>query len=193
MTPVAPSPIAPPLQAQSPSDFADPVEACLTRTAAALGDARIASQQELFRALDVARRSHLEGMPADLLETVLRGRGHEEEHFGGAIRQVAGKLAASMDTPVPLIPFAGKLIAPSAFYDSFTSLHQTARSLLAPVIFAEDTDSIGVASINPVAAIIMGEIVQQTVFRRFGIRPFVTLARLDYESWTFLNRRHFGL
>jgi hypothetical protein len=31
------------------------------------------------------------------------------------------------------------------------------------------------------------------VFRRFGIRPFVTIARLDYESWTFLSRKHFEL
>jgi len=30
-------------------------------------------------------------------------------------------------------------------------------------------------------------------FKRLGIRPFVTTARLEYESWTFLTRKHFEL
>ena len=93
----------------------------------------------------------------------------------------------------PLVPFAGKLIAPSAFYDSFDQLHRLARVLLSPVIYAEDTDSIGTASANPVAAAILSEEIQSVVFKRFGIRPFVTVARLDYESWTFLTRKHFEL
>jgi hypothetical protein len=61
------------------------------------------------------------------------------------------------------------------------------------VIYAEDTDAIGTASINPFAAAILAEEIQSTVFKRFGIRPFVTIARLDYESWTFLTRKHFEL
>jgi len=64
---------------------------------------------------------------------------------------------------------------------------------LTPVIFAEDTDSIGVASANPIAAALLASAIQEVVFRRFGIRPFLTVARLDYESWTFLTRKHFGL
>lgn len=193
MTPVSVSPLESTLHELSAGDLGEIVETCLTRTSAALADARLASQHELFHALDIARRSHAEDAPVDLLETVVRGRGHQEEHFGSAILKAAAQLADSLTPAVPLIPFGGKLIAPSAFYESFAALHRTARALLAPVIFVEDTDAVGVASVNPVAAAIMGGIIQQTVFRRFGIRPFVTVVRLDYESWTFLSRRHFGL
>ena len=61
------------------------------------------------------------------------------------------------------------------------------------MIYAEDTDAIGTASVNPVASAILAEEIRTTVFKRFGIRPFVTIARLDYESWTFLTRKHFEL
>jgi hypothetical protein len=93
----------------------------------------------------------------------------------------------------PMVPFAGKLIAPSAFYESFDQLHKSARALLSPIIYAEDTDSIGTGALNPVAARIMAEEILATVDRRFGIKPFVTAVRMDYESWSFLSRKHFGL
>ncbi len=48
-------------------------------------------------------------------------------------------------------------------------------------------------ALNPVAAHIMGGNILSAVNRRFAIRPFVTVVRLDYESWSFLCRKHFGL
>ena len=131
--------------------------------------------------------------PLDLLEAVAKVQGHQEEFMGGIVRTLGDRLAAILNPSPPLIPFAGKLIAPSAFYESFDHLHKIARVLLSPVIYAEDTDAIGTASANPVAAMIMAEEIRTTVFKRFGIRPFVTAARLDYESWTFLSRKHFEL
>ena len=61
------------------------------------------------------------------------------------------------------------------------------------MIFAEDTDAVGTASINPVASMILADEIRAAVFKRFGIRPFLTVARLDYESWSFLTRKHFEL
>ena len=65
--------------------------------------------------------------------------------------------------------------------------------LLSPVVFAEDTDAIGTASANPIASAILADEIRAQVFKRFGIRPFITIARLEYESWTFLTRKHFEL
>ena len=39
----------------------------------------------------------------------------------------------------------------------------------------------------------MGGRILAAVNRRFAIRPFVTVVRLDYESWSFLCRKHYGL
>lgn len=181
---------SPPARAGDIWDFA---EECLQRTAAALQECRAATPAEISQAIGMARESHAEGKPAELLELLVRSKGIGEEHMGPAILDLGNKVAATLSPYAPLIPFAGKLIAPSAFYDSFDQLHRTARALLSPVIYAEDSDSIGTASANPIASAILAEEIRTTVFKRFGIRPFVTIARLDYESWTFLSRKHFEL
>jgi hypothetical protein len=174
-------------------DIRDFAEECLLRTADALHEARAAGAAEINQAIAAARESHAQDKPADLLEVLARIQGHDEEHLSPAILELGNKVAQTFSPYAPLVPFAGKLIAPSAFYDSFEQMHKLARVLLTPVIYAEDTDAIGTASANPVAAAILAGEIASSVFKRFGIRPFVTIARLDYESWTFLTRKHFEL
>ena len=186
--------IPPPEFAQvTHGDIWDFAETCMAQTQTALLEARAATPVELSHAIATARESHALHKPADLLEVVARIQGNGEEHLSRAILDLGNKVAATLSLFQPLVPFAGKLIAPSAFYDSFDQIHKIARVLLSPVIFAEDTDAIGTASANPVASAILAEEIRTTVFKRFGIRPFVTTVRLDYESWTFLARKHFEL
>ncbi|MEO7099679.1 MAG: hypothetical protein ABI162_09985 [Luteolibacter sp.] len=175
------------------ADIWDFAEECLQRTAGALHECRAATPAEISQGISNARECHAVGKPADLLEVLARIQGHGEEHIGRAILELGDKVAQTQTPYAPLIPFGGKLIAPSAFYDSFDQIHLIARALLSPVIFAEDTDAIGTASANPIAAAILADEIRSSVFKRFGIRPFVTTARLDYESWTFLTRKHFEL
>lgn len=172
-------------------DIWDFAETCLQATAEALHEARAGSPVEISKAISIARESHARQKPADLLEELARVQGHGEEHMSAAILDLGTKVAATMTPRTPLVPFAGKLIAPSAFYDSFYTIHRIARILFSPVIYAEDTDAIGTASVNPIASSLLAEEIRASVFKRFGIRPFVTIARLDYESWTFLTRKHF--
>lgn len=171
-------------------DFA---ELCLQRSAGALHEARAATPAEMSQAINAAREMHAEGRPCDILEVLARIQGHGEEHLGPAVLELGDKVSATLTPQAPFVPFAGRLIAPSAFYESFDQIHKLARVLLSPVIYAEDTDAIGTASINPVASALLADEIRSSVFKRFGIRPFVTVARLDYESWTFLTRKHFEL
>jgi hypothetical protein len=168
-------------------------ETCLQQTAEALHQTRAGTPAEISQAIAATRENHAQQIPSDLLEMMARILGHDEEHIGPAILELGDKIAATLNPFAPLIPFGGKLMAPSAFYESFDHIHKVARVLLSPVIYAEDTDAIGTASTNPVAAAILAEEIRTTVFKRFGIRPFVTVARLDYESRTFLTRKHFEL
>lgn len=185
----------PPPVPQHPSD-GDPwdyAELCLEQTAAALHEARAATPTELNQAIGSARQFHADNKPADLIEVLARVQGHDEENISAVISELANRVSATLTPAPPIIPFAGKLIAPSAFYDSFDRIHEIARVLLSPVIYAEDTDAIGTASINPVASLILADEIRIAVFKRFGIRPFLSIARLDYESWSFLTRKHFEL
>ncbi len=175
------------------TDLWDLAEICLQRTAEALHEVRAATPLEISQAVATVREAHAEERPCDLLEELARVQGHGEEHLSAPILELGDKIVSALSPYAPLIPFAGKLIAPSAFYDSFDQIHRVARVLLSPVVYAEDTDSIGTASVNPFASAILADEIRNAVFKRVGIRPFVTIARLDYESWTFLTRKHFEL
>ena len=168
-------------------------ETCLQQTAEALRQARAATPAEISQAISAIREDHSQGIPSDLLEGLARVQGHKEEHISHAIHGLGEKVSATLTLPVPLIPFAAKLMAPSAIYESFDRIHKIARVLLSPVIYAEDTDAIGTASVNPFASNILADEIRTQTFKRLGIRPFVTTARLEYESWTFLTRKHFEL
>lgn len=166
---------------------------CVSRTAEAIRASGAATDAQLAAAITAVERGITSGQPIELLEWVARAQGHDEEHLGPVIGSLSEAVASTMSPSPALIPFAGKLIGPSAFYESFDQLHKLARLLLSPIIFAEDTDAIGTASINPIASQILSEEILKTVDRRFGIKPFMTVARMDYESWSFLSRKHFGL
>jgi hypothetical protein len=166
---------------------------CVSKTAQALRLAGAATEEQIDAALTSVARGVATGQPIELLEWVARAQGYDEEHIGPVVGSLSEAVAMTMSPSPSLIPFAGKLIGPSAFYESFDQLHKLARLLLSPIIFAEDTDAIGTASVNPIAAQILSEEILKTVDRRFGIKPFMTVARMDYESWTFLSRKHFGL
>ena len=191
--PAIPAPPPPAMPGKGDPQNRDYVEECLSRTAQALHETRAASDAEIHKAITAVRQAHAEGRPADILEEIARIQGHDEERIGPVILDLGNKMSLTLTPYAPHVPFAGKLIAPSAFYDSFDQIHKLARMLLSPVVYAEDTDAIGTASINPFAAAILSEEIESAVFKRFGIRPFVTIARLDYESWAFLTRKHFEL
>jgi hypothetical protein len=174
-------------------DIWDFAEICLERTAEALHQVRAGTPAEISQAISNIREDHAREAPADLIESLARVQGHDEEHISLAILELGNKVATTLSITAPLIPFGGKLIAPSAFYESFDRVHKIARVLLSPVVYAEDTDAIGTASVNPIASAILAEEIGRQVYKRFGIRPFVTIARLEYESWTFLTRKHFEL
>ncbi|MFT3992172.1 MAG: hypothetical protein QM680_12260 [Luteolibacter sp.] len=187
-----PSPV-PVSDAALPSTLGPMLESCYQRTAAALFEVRAGSQKELSDAILMARDANRHSRPADVIELLARIRNTEDDQLVSSIRELSEQAAACATPYQPSVPFAGKLITPGAFYDAFPTLKTAAKYLKTPVIYAEDTDSIGLASINPVATQILAETLTTTVYERTGIRPFLTLVRVDHDVWTALNRKHFEL
>lgn len=166
---------------------------CLEKTIRAYTASGLATTDEIEKLKVRYAQKISDDQPADLVEILARLQGTEEERMGIEVARISHGIASVINPSPPLIPFAGKLIAPSAFYEAYTQLHELSKALLSPVIFAEDTDAIGTGGLNPVASLIMAERILQAVNRRFAIQPFVTAVRLDYESWNFLGRKHYGL
>ena len=169
------------------------VARCLEGTVDALRRTGAANDHELVAAFRMIEEDATAAKPIEFLVAVARIQGTDEEHMGPAIARLSTQIASTMAPAPQPIPFVGKLIAPSSFYENFQSILAMARAIMTPVIFAEDTDAIGVGSINPIATQLLAEEIRVTVDRRFGIKPFLTVARIDYESWAFLIRKHFGL
>jgi len=164
---------------------------CIERTASALLESEGATADEIELAIQQCETALDQGKRFELLELVARIQGHDEEFMGEAIYKLSECVANTVVNPPVLITFAAKLIVPGAFYAKFPDLFKTCGEMLCPVIFAEDSDAIGTASINPIAAMMMAERIGHRVKARLGIRPFLTTARMDYESWCFLTRKHF--
>ncbi|NJR43656.1 MAG: hypothetical protein HC767_14420 [Akkermansiaceae bacterium] len=178
----------PPVSPDSIWDFA---EACLIRTAEILHESQAVPDSEISHGIGVAREAHTAKQPAELLEVICRKKGHEGENLSKAILELGHVVASYVSPYAPNVPFGGKLILPAAFYDKYPVLQKLASALRSPVIFAEDTDAIGTASVNPVATEILAEQIRQQMLALTGIQPFVTIARLDYDSWNFILRKHF--
>jgi len=189
--------LSPPVEATpqvlSHSNIGELVEACIGQTAEALAQTRAACQGDVLDAVETVRKAHAQGRPQDLMAAVALLQGQDEPDLGALVEALGNRVASTLNPSPHLIPFAGRLIAPSGFYESFEQIHKLARALLVPVIFAEEAGSIGVGSVNPIAGAILAWKIQELVARRFDIRPFVTVTRLDYESWTYLTHRHFEL
>jgi hypothetical protein len=166
---------------------------CLGQTLAALARVGLADQPTLELIYAECLEKIKFGQPEDPLVALARLRGTDEEFMGPVIQRFSAALAMGMSPAPPLLPFAHRLIAPNSFYELFPTLVELGKQLLVPVVFAEDTDAIGVASINPFAAEFFSREIISTVHKRFSVRPFVTVVRTDYEGWSFLVRKHYML
>jgi hypothetical protein len=167
------------------------VEECLERTATILLHCGAATKDDLMQAIAKTREANSQGRPTDLLETLARHLNCPEPEIAQAIHAYAEQVATAVVPSPPLISFAARYIAPAAFYENFPELRQLGHALLSPIIYAEDSDAIGTAALNPVAASIMSEEIMAVVARRYEIRPFVTTVMLDYNSWNEIVRKHF--
>ena len=171
----------------------DIADECALKSAVLLHEIQCATEDQLQQTLEIVRESHASGTPHEFLEALARVQGYAEEHLGAAILDLSYRMALAIHPHAPLIPFAGKLIVPNSFYDIYGPIRVLAKILLCPVLFAEDTDSAGVSSINPIAANILAENIVKAVHRRVGIRTFVSVSRMEYETWLLLTRKHFEL
>lgn len=173
---------------------ADLSEACTRHTAAALRESEAATPEEIEAAEILCNQAHHSGRSQDLIELIAiarAGAGADVEQVAAIVLEIAEAAASTLATPPALVPFAAKLITPSAFYAGFDDIRRAAQHLRCPILFAEDTDAIGTGSINPVTATIMADFIDKSVLSKSGIKPFVTAARMDHPGWTALNRKHF--
>lgn len=167
------------------------VEECLQKTATALFQNGKADKEELIQAMNQVRRSHAEGNPADLIDTLARSRTPDESQLAITVLALSEAVSSTMTPIILTVPFVGKYIAPSAFYERFPQLRKLGKALMAPVTYAEDADAIGTGSINPIAAVILGEEIAAVLAREMNVHPLISSVLLDHAGWLHMVRKHY--
>jgi len=160
-------------------------------------DALVARQHLQAEERDHVEQMHYDavddGEAAEVFETITRLSTVAPREIPDFMVKLGNAVSKTINLHIPLLPNAVKFNPPAAFYDAFPEIYDLARDLLSPILFSEDNEVLGVASINPIPAIRLGKETVDRLSKPLGFSPFITVVRLDYGSWHKLLEKHFGL
>ena len=160
----------------TPSSVSSPLATdpgCLGQTCALLEEHGLATPAELK---ELRHHGHgpLKGpRPWDPLEFLAALRIREPEARAREVERLGRSLSHSLGQPLALIPFASRMQTPSVFYDMNEALLADCRKLMTPVLYAEESEVIGIGSINPAALQISTRTIMQFIADKTGTNPIV--------------------
>nr|NIP94196.1 hypothetical protein [Akkermansiaceae bacterium] len=130
---------------QSERPATDPT--CLEETRQLLEENDLATPDEL-KQLSSHGSAPLRGpRPWDPLEFLAALRVRDPDARPVEVERLGRALAQAMGQHLALIPFAGRMPTPSAFYDVNEELLEVCKDLMTPVLYAEESEVIGIGSI----------------------------------------------
>ena len=180
----------------TPSSVSSPLATdpgCLGQTCALLEEHGLATPAELK---ELRHHGHgpLRGpRPWDPLEFLAALRIREPEARALEVELIGRSLSHSLGQPLALIPFASRMQTPSVFYDMNEALLADCRKLMTPVLYAEESEVIGIGSINPAALQISTRTIMQFIADKTGTTPIVSSVLLHHEGWISLCQQQFGI
>ena len=169
----------------TPSSVSSPLATdpgCLGQTCALLEEHGLATPAELK---ELRHHGHgpLKGpRPWDPLEFLAALRIREPEARALEVERIGRSLSHSLGQPLALIPFASRMQTPSVFYDMNEALLADCRKLMTPVLYAEESEVIGIGSINPAALQISTRTIMQFIADKTGTTPIVSSVLLHHLS-----------
>ena len=180
----------------TPSSVSSPLATdpgCLGQTCALLEEHGLATPAELK---ELRHHGHgpLKGpRPWDPLEFLAALRIREPEARALEVERIGRSLSHSLGQPLALIPFASRMQTPSVFYDMNEALLADCRKLMTPVLYAEESEVIGIGAINPAALQISTRTIMQFIADKTGTTPIVSSVLLHHEGWISLCQQQFGI
>jgi len=166
---------------------------CLSQTCSLLEDHGLATPAELKELRHHGQGSPRGPRPWDPLEFLAALRIREPDARPLEVERLGRSLSQSLGQPLTLVPFASKMPTPSVFYDMNESLLLECRKLMTPVLFAEESEVIGIGSINPAALRISARTIMQFIADKTGTSPMVSSVLLHHEGWISLCQQQFGI
>ena len=189
------TPLSRPLEAEEfpVESIQDAVVSCASKSLDALEARGHLKAHERAHIEEVHMEALEQGKASEVFETITRLSTVAPREIPDFISGLGLAVAKTLKHRVTMIPNVTRLATPVAFYNSFPELANTAKALLVPVLFSEDNEAIGVGSVNPIPAMeLAGRIVAEMANHTI-ITPYMTVVRLDYDTWRTMIERHFGL
>lgn len=172
------------------------VEHALIRTMAMLQQHNLASAEECTQVSAKVKRNWEAGKGCDPIDCLAKLQAGSTETGTGElldanIDTISVKLAQTLPLPPTRVPFAGRLIPPASLYEKNPDIEVLCRLMLVPIVYAEDLDVIGIASINPYFVDTLSASIAEYAKEKTGIQPIISAIRLDYVNWVKMCKKHF--
>ncbi|MFK7910261.1 MAG: hypothetical protein AB8F34_06620 [Akkermansiaceae bacterium] len=167
------------------------LEHALIRTLAMLQQHNLASAEDCSQVAAKVRRSWEQATGADPVIGLARLRAGGGDMLDASVEMIAIKMAQSLPFAPTRVPFAARLIPPTALYEKHPEIYKLCKLMLVPITFAEDLDVIGIASVNPYFADTVSASLSESLKKETGIQPLIQNIRLDYVGWVKMCQKHF--
>ncbi|MBJ07134.1 MAG: hypothetical protein CMO40_08495 [Verrucomicrobiaceae bacterium] len=166
---------------------------CLDQTSELLLEHGLASPDEIQQLRQHGRAVLRGSRQWDSIEFLAALRMQDSDARLLEIERLGRMLSQAMESQLALVPFAGRLPTPSAFYDHNENLRADCKRLMTPVLYSEESEVIGIGSINPVALRLASQTIMHSVGERMGTIPMVSRMLLHHDGWISLCQKHFGI
>ena len=167
------------------------LEHALIRTLAMMQQHNLASAEDCSQVAAKVRRNWEAGKGSDPIDCLARLRAGGGDMLDASVEMISAKMAHTLPFVPTRIPFAGRLIPPTSFYEKHPDMELLCRLMLVPVAYAEDLDILAVATINPYFADATSAAIVEYAKALSGIRPIISVIRLDYVGWAKMCQKHF--
>ena len=165
----------------------------LDQTSKLLEDHGLATPDELRQLKDHGLAPLRGPRPWDPLEFLAAMRVRDPDARPAEVERLGRALSQVMGQQLTLIPCASKLPTPSAFYEVNEELSNDCERLMTPVLYAEESEVIGIGSINPVSLRIASQLIIDSLSERIGTNPVVSRMLLHHDGWISLCQKQFGI
>jgi hypothetical protein len=167
--------------------------ACLEQLYMVLRDQGLATPDELTQLADRGQQSGDGERQLDPLEILVEIRVSEPDARLAEVERMSRAIAQMLGLPLVLAPFASRLPTPSAFYESHGGILSECQRMMTPVLYAEESEVIGLGSINPVSLRLAAEVVSSSLSEITGTKPIVSQLLLPHEGWISLCNKQLGI
>ncbi|MGJ8676823.1 MAG: hypothetical protein ACSHX0_04855 [Akkermansiaceae bacterium] len=151
----------------------------------------IATSVECNQVAAAVKSDWRQGIGADPIEALAQLRANEGEVLDAIVEAISSKVASSLSIRPMHVPFVGRLMTPTGFYEKYPEIAKLCQLMMVLVSFNEDADVIGLTSINPHFSEALSHVIAEELKNEQVVTPLISITRMDYVSWRKMYEKHF--